>query len=113
MVGRAVLTTEMSRTTRIWAARAIPSRAQDFLGSCPSSVWIASWWAGAWDIGAPQVVSMVGVRRTDVQGADRADLVMTASTTAVMARTDAAAPSGSSTTPACDDAATVWRLSVD
>ena len=36
MVGRAVLTTEMSRTTRIWAARATASRAQDFLGACSS-----------------------------------------------------------------------------
>src|SRR5215207_10045244 len=32
MVGRAVLTTEMSRTTRIWAVRARASTAQDLRG---------------------------------------------------------------------------------
>ena len=106
MVGRAVLTTEMSRTTRIWAARAIPSRAQDFLGPCSSSVWIAWWWAGAWDIGAPQVGWWRVSGRTGVQGVARADPVLTAWTTAVMARTDSAAPCGSSTSPAWVDSAT-------
>ena len=36
--GSAVLTTEMSSTTRIWAARATPSRAQDFFEPS-SSPW--------------------------------------------------------------------------
>ena len=51
MVGRAVLTTEMSRTTRIWAVRATARTAQDFLGPAIGWTGVASWgcgWLGRW-----------------------------------------------------------------
>src|SRR4029079_12921404 len=71
--GRAVLTTEMSSTTRIWAARATPRRAHDFFGAVASS-WSRCCWASAGaecgrgvvvDIVAPSVVA-VGWRAVSV-----------------------------------------------
>src|SRR4051812_20942933 len=47
MVGRAVLTTEMSRTTRTWAVRARASTAQDRRGPSAGSDPAAGVWA-AW-----------------------------------------------------------------
>ena len=49
MEGRAVLTTEMSSTTRIWAARATASSAQDFLEPAARRAAASAgraWWAG-------------------------------------------------------------------
>ena len=62
MVGRAVLTTEMSRTTRIWAARATASRAQDFLGACSSVAAVSVRGVGLWRRGGTSELLRDSVR---------------------------------------------------
>ncbi len=101
MLGRAVLTTEMSRTTRIWAARATASRAHDF--RWPSSSVCGAGVCGR--CGTSELLGWCVVRgRVDraggAHGVARGEPVRTAETTSVMARTDSVAPGSSSTRPA-------------
>src|SRR3954471_3498682 len=106
MLGSAVLTTEMSRTTRIWAARATTSSAQDARGPSWSALlpWCeaGSCWAVVWDIGTPQCGRGVGgvcAGGWADQDAVTGTCEVTATTTARMAATVALAPCGSSSSP--------------
>ncbi|GEP39170.1 hypothetical protein NPS01_28330 [Nocardioides psychrotolerans] len=61
MVGRAVLTTEMSRTTRTWAARAMARTDQERRGVSVACSWVAVRCGGC-DMGTPRVGSEMVVR---------------------------------------------------
>ena len=118
MDGSAVLTTEMSRTTRIWAARATASSAQDFAGDgwfAGGVVRSGSGWA-VWDIGTPRVVmGRSGGLLIDgwSASAPAAVPVRTAATTSVMARTDSVAGPWSSSRPAWVECTVRWTRLVE
>src|SRR3954463_9116604 len=88
MLGRAVLTTEMSRTTRIWAVRASASTAHDRRGPSAGSGPDGGVWA-AWCFGC--IGPLMGTGTEPVVGAGSVRLTGTPRGRAAVAAADGGA----------------------